>query len=192
VPGIEVSTTAGHLLALYVQRPVPSGRSLVETLWRIGEAGGLAVAAHPGALGMDSLSARVIRRIRRGGDLARVLVGLETLNGSLIFRRRSSALAQPLAQALGMAHVGNSDAHSPALIGSGMTRFVGQTAADLRRALESSCTQALALEPTGALAVAADWLPRYVLRCAGWAAANPHADQPVRLSRLAGRLSEAR
>jgi len=185
VPGVEVSTTAGHLLALYVRRPIPAGRSLVETLWRIGEAGGLAVAPHPGAFGMESLSPRVIRRIRRSSDLARILVGVETLNGSLIFRRRSSVVAPPLAQALGMAHVGNSDAHSVALIGSGVTRFAGHTAADLRRGLETSSTQAFADQPQAALAVAADWLPRYLLRRAGWVTTSRTFDEPLRLGRLA-------
>lgn len=192
VPGIEVSTADGHLLALYLRRLIPAGLSLKETLHRIGEQGGVAVAAHPGAFGMESLSPHVIRCARREGDLARVLVGLEILNGSLIFRRRSSVVAQPLAQSLNMAQVGNSDAHSVALIGSGLTRFIGHTGADLRRALECSFTQAFAGQPSGALGVAADWLPRYLLRCAGWATTNADSEQPVRLSRLANGLSEAR
>jgi hypothetical protein len=132
----------------------------------------------------------MIRQVRRDSDLARVLVGLETINGSLLFGHRSSVVAQPLAQALGMAQVGNSDAHSVALIGSGATRFMGRTAADLRRQLEFGFTQALAGPPTGALGVAVDWLPRYLLRCAGWATAHPRADQPLRLSRLANRAAK--
>lgn len=192
VPGVEVSTADGHLLALYVRRPVPAGQPLKETLHRIGEMGGLAVAAHPAAFGIDSLTPDLIRRARRESDLAKVLVGVETLNGCLLFNRRSSIVAEPLARALGMAHVGNSDAHSVALIGAGLTRFMGHGAADLRRALEFGLTQAMAGQPTGAPAVAADWLPRYLLRCAGWVTSNPASDAPVQLGYLAHRLSEAK
>ena len=91
--------------------------------------------------------------------------------------------------ALGMASVGNSDAHSCALVGSGVTRFLGRTAADLRRALERGLTQAETGRAAGATAIAANWAPRYLLRCLGWVAWSPASDAPVRLGYRAHRLS---
>jgi predicted metal-dependent phosphoesterase TrpH len=192
VPGVEVSTRVGHVLALYVREPIPAGRSLGETLVRIGAAGGLAVAAHPGAWGMKSLSPALIGLARREARLARVLVGVETLNGSLISRQRSHLVAQPLAQALSLAPVGCSDAHSVALIGSGLTRFEGWTAADLRQQLELGTTQVVAGQCADPLSIITDWLARYSLRRAGWVTASRGFNQPVHLRRLPRRLSAAR
>ena len=45
IPGLEVSTKDGHLLALYVEQSPPSGLSLIDTLAAIGELGGIAIAA---------------------------------------------------------------------------------------------------------------------------------------------------
>jgi predicted metal-dependent phosphoesterase TrpH len=47
IPGIEITTAEGHLLALFVERIIPAGLTLIDTLLRIGEQGGLALAAHP-------------------------------------------------------------------------------------------------------------------------------------------------
>ncbi len=47
VPGEEVSSKDGHILALFIQEEIPKGLSQEETVERIHEAGGLAVLAHP-------------------------------------------------------------------------------------------------------------------------------------------------
>jgi predicted metal-dependent phosphoesterase TrpH len=47
IPGIEVSTAEGHLLALGVTEPVPRGRSVLESIDRVHELGGIAVLPHP-------------------------------------------------------------------------------------------------------------------------------------------------
>ncbi len=47
VPGEEVSSRDGHILALFIQEPIPSGLSQEETVERIHNAGGIAVLAHP-------------------------------------------------------------------------------------------------------------------------------------------------
>jgi hypothetical protein len=41
VPGCEISTAEGHLLALYINKPIQVGLSLVKTTQLIGEQGGI-------------------------------------------------------------------------------------------------------------------------------------------------------
>jgi predicted metal-dependent phosphoesterase TrpH len=47
IPGVEVSTAHGHLLAIGVDRMPPRGRSYAETVRRIHEQGGVAIVPHP-------------------------------------------------------------------------------------------------------------------------------------------------
>lgn len=47
IPGIEVSTKRGHILGLNVTELIPMGLGVEETINRIHEAGGIAIAAHP-------------------------------------------------------------------------------------------------------------------------------------------------
>ncbi|QAU12303.1 histidinol-phosphatase [Halorubrum sp. BOL3-1] len=47
IPGVEVSTAHGHLLAVGVDRMPPRGRPYAETVRRIHEQGGVAVVPHP-------------------------------------------------------------------------------------------------------------------------------------------------
>ncbi len=47
LPGEEVSTTHGHILALFIEEEIPKGLSPEETIEKIHEASGIAIAAHP-------------------------------------------------------------------------------------------------------------------------------------------------
>jgi predicted metal-dependent phosphoesterase TrpH len=184
VPGIEISTADGHLLALFVSRRISAGLSLEETLQRIGDQGGLAVAAHPAAWGMNSLSPACIRRARQNTDGGRILVGIETFNASL-FHRGGNATALPFAHSLGMASLGNSDAHSLSMIGRGMTGFTGNTAAALRLALVNGVTQAVSRPSVARTTIAVDWLSHFLLRRAGWVTWNPAPGLPIKITRMA-------
>src|SRR5690348_12625078 len=60
IPGVEVSTKEGHLLALFIEEAPPRGQSLIDTLIFIGRAGGIAIAPHafnglPHSLNMESV-----------------------------------------------------------------------------------------------------------------------------------------
>ena len=77
VPGCEVSTAEGHLLALFIQRPVRPGRSLIETAQAVADQGGLCIAAHPMARGVNSLSFEAIRLALQDPRAARALVALK-------------------------------------------------------------------------------------------------------------------
>ena len=47
LPGEEVSSIAGHVLALFIEEWIPPGLSVEETIERIHDAGGIGIAAHP-------------------------------------------------------------------------------------------------------------------------------------------------
>ena len=47
ISGMEIDTKCGHVLALNVNTPIPSKLSINQTIEKIHEAGGIAIAAHP-------------------------------------------------------------------------------------------------------------------------------------------------
>jgi predicted metal-dependent phosphoesterase TrpH len=102
----EVSSFNGHILALGVAEPIPKGLSASETIKRIEDHGGLAVAAHPG-------------RFYTGLSLAEVrsnhFRAVEVVNGGSSVRQNK--LASKLAGGRGLGMTGGSDAHHPEQIG---------------------------------------------------------------------------
>lgn len=140
VPGVEVSSADGHVLALWVTKPIPKDLSLAETAAAIHEQGGLAIVAHPFEL---IVTGKMVRRylthpevlIQSGIDAVEIInAGAVTPGNNWLARRTFGKL--------GLALTGSSDAHLPESIGSAVTRFKGTTAADLRESLALGCTAA--------------------------------------------------
>jgi len=183
VPGCEISTDDGHLLALFLHKPVPAGLSLVETVLRVRDQCGLCIAAHPMARGTNSLSFECIRNALLFPHVAESLVGIEALNSGLVYTQRNPMVAA-IAQTLPLAQVGNSDAHILSMIGQAATEFEGKTAADLDRALETATTRVRQINTYGGLAVLRDYIPRFVLRKLGWVTWNGSPQSPATLVRL--------
>ncbi len=134
IVGEEVATADGHLLALFIDEPVAPGRPMEDSIAAVHEQGGLAVASHP----FDMISSSLMGRGSRGWSLEELallpLDGMEVLNGSLV-QHVANARAALLAHSLGFTPTGSSDAHHLAVIGRAHTRFPGNTAEDLRRAI---------------------------------------------------------
>jgi predicted metal-dependent phosphoesterase TrpH len=108
VPGEEVTTKAGHTLALGIQEPVKPRMDLEETLDAIHRQGGLAIAAHP------------FDRRRYGmGELARKCDAIEVFN-SLSLDRIPNLYALELACQKRMPMTAGSDAHSLKMMGKGL------------------------------------------------------------------------
>ena len=82
----------------------------------------------------------VLRRLLDDADPAVRPDALETFNPTTLGRPAHARVIQ-FADEHGLAHVGNSDAHALAAIGSGWTTFPGRTAADLRRSIEARTTE---------------------------------------------------
>lgn len=135
VPGVEVTTAMGHMLALWVTTPIPSGLDWCETAQAIHEAGGLAVLAHPFHIQLDFVRTHLHRYLFHPEVLVEAGIdALEVFNaGNLV--PGCNSYAYHIAAKLGLGMLGNSDAHVPGAIGSGVTHFVGRSAADLRAAI---------------------------------------------------------
>jgi predicted metal-dependent phosphoesterase TrpH len=183
IPGVEVSTADGHVLALFVRQLIPAGLSLVETAWRVRAAGGICIAAHPLAFGTSSLRFETIWDALQQPGVKGSLVGVEAFNGGLVYTRKNDAIAERC-RALPLAQVGNSDAHVVQMIGGGATWFEGKTAMELRMALLHRATQPIAERGLSGLDVVTSYVPRYILRKLGWAAWNAHPAAPLTYTRL--------
>jgi predicted metal-dependent phosphoesterase TrpH len=156
IPGVEVSTRDGHLLALFLdveERP-PALCSVQATAEWVLARGGLCVAPHPFTRWTHSLNARALAAATDAGLLA----GAEVLNASLA-GRGSRPRALRFVEQHALAAIGSSDAHMLSMVGLARTRFDGRTLTDLRRAIEDATTR-----PEGRFAtpseMAADAIPQ--------------------------------
>jgi predicted metal-dependent phosphoesterase TrpH len=143
VPGMEVTTIEGHLLALFIEKPVACLRPLEDTLEDVHRQGGLCIVPHPFTWLTRGLGYKHIRRVIESPREGVHLDGIEVTNQTPAGRvgsRRARALNQ---QELGLAEVGGSDAHFLSAVGAGYTEFDGATADDLRRAISVRTTQGI-------------------------------------------------
>lgn len=111
IPGIEISSRNGHIVALNVRDPVPKGLSVEETVDRIHRAGGVAVACHPFALFKGSL----------GKHASGKFDAVETINASATPFKRSVRKAEETATQLKLPQVAGTDAHYAPAIGYAYT-----------------------------------------------------------------------
>jgi predicted metal-dependent phosphoesterase TrpH len=112
IPGIEVSTTRGHIIVLGVRENIRTELSPAETISIAKEKGGITIAAHPfkiNSLGnVDGLD----------------IDAVETFNSRCLFGE--NAAAKEMAQSIGKSQVGGSDSHMLATIGFGFTEIQGE------------------------------------------------------------------
>lgn len=163
IPGIEITTAEGDLLALFITEKVSAGLPLIETVLKVRELGGICIAPHPmaGGMGMKSLNAVSITKALRNKEVAETLIGIEAYNGTAI-DRMSNHYALLLANSLGIAQTGSSDAHVLEAIGIGATEFQGKTAADLRSALRSGETKIRKQKEWSTARILGSWITNYV------------------------------
>lgn len=112
IPGEEVSSTEGHIVALGIDRLIPKGLGIQETIDAIHEAGGYAFAAHP----YRWWSGIGVKNTREYP-----FDGVEAMNARSIpsANRRSLKLALDIGKPITV----GSDAHSPPRIGWGHVTF---------------------------------------------------------------------
>lgn len=108
IPGIEVSSQEGHILAYGIDRDIPRGMTIKETIDMIHDAGGVAFAAHPyrwwSGLGEKNT-------LENDFDGTEANNARSTASGN----RRSEALAARIGKPVSA----GSDAHTPEYIGDG-------------------------------------------------------------------------
>lgn len=110
IPGMEISAVGMHVLALNVTSPIPPELGVQETIDRIHEAGGIAVASHPTAILKGNL-----RMLTAKFD------AIEVMNSSAFPFLFAMWFNRRLAKSLGLPQTAGSDAHYGPEIGSAYT-----------------------------------------------------------------------
>lgn len=141
VIGTEVNTMEGHLLALFIERPIPIQQNLATTIAAIHAQGGLCIAPHPMNWLTDSISRQSLEKIVNSSEPDIYLDGIETVNATIAGRIGNSR-AKRFNLKYNLAETGGSDAHFLAAVGSGLTLFPGRSAQELKRSLLERTTQA--------------------------------------------------
>lgn len=111
IPGTEVSSRDGHIVGLNVREVIPRDLSATETVERIHQAGGIAIACHPFTLFKGSIGKHVTDKFD----------AVEAINSSTFPFRRASRKARELAEQLQLPKVAGTDAHYGPVIGCAYT-----------------------------------------------------------------------
>ncbi len=115
IPGIEISSKAGHILGLGVEEAVPPGLSYEATLEAIHDQGGLAIIPHPFQESRHGVMARISRDQLAMGD------AIEVYN-SRLFTGRANRQAERFARSRNLPMTAGSDAHISEMVGQAITR----------------------------------------------------------------------
>jgi predicted metal-dependent phosphoesterase TrpH len=122
IPGIEVSTRQGHLIALGITERIPSGLDVLETI-RLGhQMGALLILPHPYHIWRHGVG-RKLRSALYAVD------AIEVFNSRYIVGSANLKAAQ-MARRIGKPCVGGSDAHNARYIGFGRTWVDAERNAD--------------------------------------------------------------
>lgn len=114
VRGVEVSTDAGHIIGYGIREPIPARMSIEETVEKIHDLGGIAVAPHPYRFwsGIGGKSAASHR-----------FSAIEAQNSRCT--ARSNRKSRRLAGKLKLGQTGGTDSHILDEIGKAFTQFEG-------------------------------------------------------------------
>ncbi|WP_267639155.1 PHP domain-containing protein [Haloarchaeobius amylolyticus] len=115
IPGMEVTTAAGHVLALGVEEKVPVGMPFDETLTFIRDHGGIAVVPHPFQESRSGVMENITREELATAD------AIEVYNSRLL-TGRSNRQAKRFAEQFGLPMTAGSDAHISEMVGQAVTR----------------------------------------------------------------------
>jgi len=141
VPGVEVTTRSGHLLALWVEEEIPMFAPLAATVSRIHRGGGVAIVPHPLSYLTFSVGEGALRGLAADTDPLVHVDAIETRNPSYAGRVRGARAAWLNDTLLHVAATGSSDAHHAKLVGTAWTEFDGSDGAALRRAITRRTTR---------------------------------------------------
>jgi len=140
IPGMEVTTIEGHILALFVEEPPPSLRPVEETLAAIHRLGGLAIVPHPFTWLTRGMGLRHLRRVLANETDGVHIDAIEVTNQTPAGRIGVRKARRLNRDEFGLAEAGGSDAHFLPVVGTAYTEFAGSTADDLRTAIADRTT----------------------------------------------------
>ncbi|MEM2940166.1 MAG: PHP domain-containing protein [Thermoproteota archaeon] len=131
IPGMEIRTTAGDLIVLFIQEPVHS-RDPFEVSDRVRAQEGVVIAAHP--FGFPRLGGSANEKVFN------LLDGVEVMNARNLLRKQN-AKALELARRLGKTEVGGSDAHTLREVGQAYTLAEASSLEELRLMIRRKMTR---------------------------------------------------
>ena len=115
IPGIEITTTKGHIIALGVREDIPPKQTPQETIVCIRELGGIVVVPHP------------FKRLSHGiGDFSDLNVDAVEIFNSRFITGEANRKAERMALAMGIPAVSGSDAHAVMMIGYAVTEIAAE------------------------------------------------------------------
>ncbi|MDO5852275.1 MAG: PHP domain-containing protein [Methanobacteriaceae archaeon] len=113
IPGEEISSKSGHVIALGIQEHIKALQTTPETIDQIHEQGGIAIAAHPYCLYRSGMG-KIVEEVN--------IDAIETMNSRFIFGI-SNYRAKKLSKKKNIPAIGASDAHFIKGIGSCYTQI---------------------------------------------------------------------
>lgn len=119
IPGIEVSSQGGHILALDVSEQIPRDLAVSETIDNIHEQDAIAIIAHPYSIFKSWIN---YKEISEGEFDAVEVANACQLPYDFMLKKNTS-----LAERMGLPQTGGSDAHIPRVIGRAFTVFEAKT-----------------------------------------------------------------
>jgi hypothetical protein len=114
IPGMEVTTAAGHVLAFGIEDLVPAGLSFDDTLDRIHAQDGIAVIPHPFQKSRHGVAHRITRDQLASAD------AIEVYNSRLL-TGRANRRAERFAERRNLPMTAGSDAHISEMVGQAVT-----------------------------------------------------------------------
>lgn len=142
IPGVELTTLQGHLVALYLENPVESLRPIEETIDAVHRQGGVCFVPHPLSWLTRSIGPVTFERVAAQRERGTWFDGIELANETPAARRFQEKARRLNNECYGLPAVGSSDAHFVQAIGSAFTRFEGSSSEDLRHAFATGALEA--------------------------------------------------
>ena len=141
VPGMEITTLNGHLIAIFIEEPVKSMRSLQSTIEAVHKLDGICIIPHPYSRLTYSVGESDLQRLYKKGIKEAMPDAIESRNptpAGQAARKHQKRLSWWGNR--GLAEVGGSDSHFVQTIGQAFTLFQGKTALELKNAIQSGQT----------------------------------------------------
>ena len=122
IPGVEVSTAHGHLLAIGVEEMPPQRAPLDETAAWVRDHGGVSIVPHPFQRSRHGVRKRALQACVADGDAPGQVDAVEVYN-SWLFTGYKNRRARRFANRYGVPGVAGSDAHTVPLVGRAYTEL---------------------------------------------------------------------
>lgn len=112
IPGIEISSCQGHIIALGVSTLVPRGLAADDTITRIRRLGGVSIVAHPYDFFRSAINPE---------ELKIMPDAIETINSASMLHSVTWKRAKRFAEKNSLPQTAGSDSHIPETIGKAFT-----------------------------------------------------------------------